>query len=71
VGIVCLLFLIAIHKFEYVINARVVGQRTNTAAWELLSAMFVGEAIFGVTGLVAAPLYYAFVKRELAAQSLV
>jgi predicted PurR-regulated permease PerM len=71
VGVVCLLFLIAIHKFEYFINARVVGQRTNTAAWELLSAMFVGEAIFGVTGLVAAPLYYAYVKSELAAQGLV
>jgi predicted PurR-regulated permease PerM len=27
--------------------------------------MFIGEAIFGVAGLVAAPLYYAYVKREL------
>jgi predicted PurR-regulated permease PerM len=65
VGLACLLFLVAIHKFEYVINAKVVGKRTNTAAWELLTVMFIGEAIFGVSGLVAAPLYYAFVKREL------
>lgn len=65
VGLVCLLFLVVIHKFEYVINARVVGKRTNTAAWELLTVMFIGEAIFGVAGLVAAPLYYAFAKREL------
>ncbi len=65
VGLVCLLFLVAIHKFEYVINAKVVGKRTNTAAWELLSVMFIGEAIFGVSGLVAAPLYYAYTKREL------
>ena len=64
-GLACLLFLVAIHKFEYVINAKVVGKRTNTAAWELLSVMFIGEAIFGVAGLVAAPLYYAYVKREL------
>lgn len=71
VGIACLLFLVAIHKFEYFINARVVGQRTNTAAWELLAAMFVGEAIFGVAGLVAAPLYYAYVKSELAAKELI
>lgn len=71
VGIACLLFLIAIHKFEYFINARVVGQRTNTAAWELLAVMFTGEAIFGVAGLVAAPLYYAYVKSELAARGLV
>jgi predicted PurR-regulated permease PerM len=65
VGLTCLLFLVAIHKFEYVINAKIVGQRTNTAAWELLCVMFIGEAIFGVAGLVAAPLYYAYTKREL------
>lgn len=65
VGIACLLFLIAIHKFEYFINAKIVGKRTNTSAWELLTVMFLGEAIFGVAGLVAAPLYYAFTKKEL------
>lgn len=65
VGLVCLLFLVAIHKFEYFINAKIVGKRTNTAAWELLVVMFMGEALFGVSGLVAAPLYYAFVKKEL------
>lgn len=65
VGLACLLFLVAIHKFEYFINAKLVGKRTNTAAWELLTVMFIGEAIFGVAGLVAAPLYYAYAKREL------
>jgi predicted PurR-regulated permease PerM len=65
VGLACLLFLVAIHKFEYFINAKVVGKRTNTAAWELLTVMFIGEAVFGVAGLVAAPLYYAYAKREL------
>jgi predicted PurR-regulated permease PerM len=65
VGLACLLFLIAIHKFEYFINAKLVGRRTNTAAWELLTVMFIGEAVFGVAGLVAAPLYYAYAKREL------
>jgi predicted PurR-regulated permease PerM len=71
VGLMCLLFLIAIHKFEYFINAKIVGKRTNTAAWELLIVMFVGESIFGVSGLVAAPLYYAYVKKELARAGLI
>ena len=71
VGLACLIFLIAIHKFEYVINAKVVGKRTGTTAWELLTVMFVGEAIFGVAGLVAAPLYYAYIKRELLEVGLV
>lgn len=65
VGLACLLFLVSIHKFEYVINAKLVGRRTQTAAWELLSVMFIGDAMFGIAGLVAAPLYYAYAKREL------
>ncbi|WP_119156168.1 AI-2E family transporter [Caldimonas tepidiphila] len=71
VGLACLVFLIAIHKFEYFINAKVVGVRTSTAVWELLAVMFVFETIFGVAGLVAAPLYYAYVKKELQAAELV
>ena len=71
VGLACLVFLVLIHKFEYFINAKVVGQRTCTAAWELLAVMFIGEAIFGITGLVAAPLYYAYVKKELQVTRLV
>jgi predicted PurR-regulated permease PerM len=68
---VCLGFLILIHKAEYVINARVVGQRTHMAVWELLAVMFVAESVFGPAGLVAAPLFYAYLKKELEAARLV
>ena len=68
---VCLGFLILIHKAEYAINAKVVGARTQMAVWELLSVMFVAEAVFGPAGLVAAPLYYAYLKKELQAEELV
>ena len=67
----CLGFLILIHKAEYVINAKVVGQRTQMGVWELLSVMFVAEAVFGPAGLVAAPLFYAYLKKELVAARLV
>ena len=67
----CLGFLILIHKAEYVINAKVVGQRTHMAVWELLSVMFVAESVFGPAGLVAAPLFYAYLKKELEAAQLV
>ena len=67
----CLAFLITIHKAEYVINAKVVGQKTHMAVWELLCVMFVAEAVFGPAGLVAAPLFYAYLKKELAAARLV
>jgi predicted PurR-regulated permease PerM len=65
VGLACLVFLIVIHKIEYVVNAKILGNQTNTAAWELLAVMFIGEAVFGLPGLVAAPLFYAFAKKEL------
>ena len=67
----CLAFLVLIHKAEYVINAKVVGQRTHMGVWELLSVMFVAEAVFGAAGLVAAPLFYAYLKKELFAARLV
>ena len=70
-ALACLIFLIVIHKAEYVINAKVVGARTQMSVWELLAVMFVAEAVFGPAGLVAAPLYYAYLKKELQAASLV
>lgn len=70
-ALACLAFLILIHKAEYVINAKVVGQRTHMGVWELLAVMFVTEAVFGPAGLVAAPLFYAYLKKELQAARLV
>jgi predicted PurR-regulated permease PerM len=67
----CLGFLILIHKAEYEINAKVVGQRTHMGVWELLAVMFVAESVFGPAGLVAAPLFYAYLKKELEAVRLV
>jgi predicted PurR-regulated permease PerM len=60
-----LLYLIVIHKLEYVLNARIVGGEIRARAWELLLAMLLMEAAFGLAGLVAAPVFYAYIKREL------
>jgi len=64
-AIASLVYLILIHKTEYFINARTVGSRVQVASWEILAAMLTGEALFGVQGLVAAPLLYPFFKREV------
>jgi predicted PurR-regulated permease PerM len=37
----------------------------------LLIAMLLMEAAFGLAGIVAAPIYYAYVKAELRARDLV
>jgi len=65
VAISALAFLVVIHKLEYFLNARIVGSRIHAKAWELLAAMLVMEAAFGIAGVVAAPIYYAYIKREL------
>jgi predicted PurR-regulated permease PerM len=65
-AVASLAYLILIHKTEYFINARTVGSRVQVASWEILAAMLTGEALFGVQGLVAAPLLYPFFKREIA-----
>jgi predicted PurR-regulated permease PerM len=66
-----LLFLVIIHKFEYFLNARIVGGQIRANAWELLIAMVLMEAAFGIAGVVAAPIYYAYIKSELRERELI
>src|SRR5499426_1735317 len=70
VAIASLVFLVVIHKLEYFLNAHLIGAQIHAHAWELLLAMLVMEAAFGLPGLVAAPIYYAYAKDELVAQAL-
>lgn len=71
VGIASLLFLVLIHKAEYFMNARIVGHEVQATAWELLSAMLLFEAVFGVVGLVAAPVVYAWLKAEIKEKGMI
>ena len=68
VAIASLGYLVVIHKFEYFLNARIVGGQIRANAWELLIAMLAMEAAFGIAGIVAAPIYYAYIKSELRGQ---
>ena len=71
VAIGSLLFLVVIHKLEYFLNARIVGKRVECHTWELLLAMLAMEAAFGISGVIAAPIYYAYLKDELEDRGLV
>lgn len=66
-----LAFLVIIHKLEYFMNAKIIGSRIKARAWELLLAMIVLEAWFGISGLIAAPIYYAYAKDELKQRHLI
>ncbi|GAB7028013.1 AI-2E family transporter [Geotalea toluenoxydans] len=71
VGIASLVFLVLIHKAEYFMNARIVGHEVQATAWELLCAMLLLEAVFGVVGLVAAPVVYAWLKAEVKERGMI
>lgn len=71
VAMASLAFLVVVHKFEYFLNARIVGARISAQSWELLLAMLVMEAAFGLPGVIAAPIYYAYLKQELIDAKLV
>ena len=60
-----LAWLVLIHKLEYFLNAHIIGSRIRAQAWELLLAMLTLEALFGLAGLVSAPVLYAQLKRAL------
>ena len=70
-AVASLAFLIIIHKLEYFLNAHIIATRIRCKAWELLVAMLVMEALFGFRGLVAAPVFYAYVKDELSSRGLI
>ncbi len=71
VALASLLFLVGIHKLEYFTNAKIVGGEVHARAWELLCAMLALEAFFGVAGLVAAPVAYAWLKAEMKIKNLI
>jgi predicted PurR-regulated permease PerM len=71
VAVASLVYLVVVHKLEYFLNARIIGSHIKARAFELLIAMLVMEAAFGITGLIAAPIFYAYFKEELRAKDLV
>lgn len=71
IAVASLAFLVLIHKLEYFLNAKIIGSHINAHVWELLTAMLVMETLFGIPGVVAAPVLYAYVKHELSERGLV
>jgi len=64
VAVSSLIFLVLIHKLEYFTNARIVGGEIRARAWEILLFMLIMERIFGLSGVIAGPVFYAWLKDE-------
>lgn len=71
IGVISLVFLVVIHKLEYFLNANIIGNKIKAVAWELILAMLLMEVAFGIAGVIAAPILYAYMKTELLNKKLV
>lgn len=71
IAAISLTFMVVIHKLEYFLNARIIGSQVNAKSWELLLAILVMETLFGLPGVVAAPVFYSYLKKELSERGLV
>jgi len=59
-----LVFLVVIHKMEYLLNSRIIGGRIRQPMWLTLIAMILGEFIMGIPGVILAPVILNYIKVE-------
>jgi len=63
-ALVALGFLLFIHKLEYFLNTRIVGQRIRTPFWLTMVGLVLGERLMGVPGMILAPVILNYIKLE-------
>src|SRR5438034_7696123 len=60
-----LVFLIAIHKLEYLLNSKIIGDRIRNPVWLTLIALIIGERLMGIPGLILAPVVLNYLRVEM------
>jgi len=61
---VALLFLVVIHKLEYFLNSKIIGDRIRNPMWLTLLGLVLGERLMGIPGMILAPVVLHYVKAE-------
>ncbi|MCI0366517.1 MAG: hypothetical protein L0219_21860, partial [Phycisphaerales bacterium] len=59
-----LAFLVVIHKLEYFLNSKIIGDRIKNPVWLTLLALVLGERLMGIPGMILAPVILHYVKVE-------
>ncbi|MFM1769525.1 MAG: hypothetical protein RJA22_2054 [Verrucomicrobiota bacterium] len=57
-------FLIVIHKLEYFLNSKIIGDRIRNPVWLTLLGLILGEKLMGIPGMVLAPVVLNYIKVE-------
>jgi len=64
-AISALVFLVVIHKLEYLLNSKIIGDRIRNPVWLTLIALILGERLMGIPGLILAPVVLNYLRVEM------
>jgi predicted PurR-regulated permease PerM len=64
-GVAALVFLVLIHKLEYLLNGKIIGDRIRNPVWLTLIALIIGERLMGIPGLILAPVVLNYLRVEM------
>src|SRR6266545_6090865 len=64
-AISALVFLVLIHKLEYFLNSKIIGDRIRNPIWLTLIAQIIGERLMGIPGLILAPAVLNYLRVEM------
>ena len=64
-GIGALVFLVGIHKLEYFLNSKIIGDRIRNPVWLTLLALIIGERLMGIPGMALAPVVLNYLRVEM------
>lgn len=59
-----LIFLVVIHKLEYFLNSKIIGDRIKNPMWLTLVGLVLGEKLMGIPGMIIAPVVLHYIKVE-------
>jgi len=63
-AITSLVYLVVVHKFEYFLNSKIIGDRIKNPVWLTLLGLLLGERLMGIPGMILAPVILNFIKVE-------
>lgn len=63
-ALVSLIFLMVIHKLEYFLNSKIIGDRIKNPMWLTLIGLILGEKLMGIPGMILAPVVLHYIKVE-------
>jgi predicted PurR-regulated permease PerM len=63
-ALIALIFLVVIHKLEYFLNSKIIGDRIRNPMWLTLIGLVLGEKLMGIPGMILAPVVLHYIKVE-------